>query len=125
MFVAKHGGRFDANQENLALAASNLFAGLGGGFPVSVVRRSRSSTKRAVRAHRSRPPSLRSSFLWLCSFSRIFLNALPQPVLRPLVLVAIAVLKLSTLKELCAVIDRIVVADGSFVACSRSASSTA
>ena len=35
MFAAKHGGRFDANQENLALAASNLFAGLGGGFPVS------------------------------------------------------------------------------------------
>src|SRR5437870_13005786 len=35
MFVAKHGGRFDANQENLALAASNLTAGLGGGFPVS------------------------------------------------------------------------------------------
>jgi len=35
MFVAKHGGRFDANRENLALAASNLFAGLGGGFPVS------------------------------------------------------------------------------------------
>ena len=34
MFVAKHGGRFDANQENLALAASNLVAGLGGGFPV-------------------------------------------------------------------------------------------
>src|SRR6266404_5402882 len=30
MFVAKHGGRFDANQENLALAASNLVAGLGG-----------------------------------------------------------------------------------------------
>src|SRR5262249_33070393 len=35
MFVAKHGGRFDANQENLALASSNLLAGLGGGFPVS------------------------------------------------------------------------------------------
>src|SRR6476661_7577252 len=35
MFVAKHGGRFDANQENLALAASNLFTGLGGGLPVS------------------------------------------------------------------------------------------
>src|SRR6266478_5181356 len=34
MFVAKHGGRFDANQENLALAASNLVAGLGGSFPV-------------------------------------------------------------------------------------------
>src|SRR5206468_473346 len=35
MFAAKHDGRFDANQENLALAASNLFAGLGGGLPVS------------------------------------------------------------------------------------------
>jgi MFS superfamily sulfate permease-like transporter len=35
MFAAKHGGRFDANQENLTIAASNLFAGLGGGFPVS------------------------------------------------------------------------------------------
>ena len=35
MFVAKHGGRFDANQEFLALAASNLAAGVGGGFPIS------------------------------------------------------------------------------------------
>src|SRR5262249_20183797 len=35
MFAAKGGGRFDANQENLALAASNVLAGLGGGFPVS------------------------------------------------------------------------------------------
>src|SRR5262249_58314559 len=32
MFAAKHGGRFDANQENLALAASNLMAGIGGGY---------------------------------------------------------------------------------------------
>ena len=35
MFTAKHGGRLDANQEFLALAASNLAAGLGRGFPVS------------------------------------------------------------------------------------------
>ena len=34
-FTAKHGGRLDANQEFLALAASNLAAGLGHGFPVS------------------------------------------------------------------------------------------
>ena len=34
-FAAKHGGRLDANQEFLALAASNLAAGLGRGFPVS------------------------------------------------------------------------------------------
>ena len=32
MFVAKHGGRFDANQEFLALAASNLAAGVGRRF---------------------------------------------------------------------------------------------
>src|ERR1043166_8447840 len=35
MFAVKYGGRFVANQENLALAASNLLAGLGSGFPVS------------------------------------------------------------------------------------------
>jgi MFS superfamily sulfate permease-like transporter len=35
MFTAKHGGRFDSNQEFLGLAAGNLFAGLGRGFPVS------------------------------------------------------------------------------------------
>ena len=35
MFTAKHGGRFDASQEFLALAASNLAAGLGRGFPIS------------------------------------------------------------------------------------------
>jgi MFS superfamily sulfate permease-like transporter len=35
MFVAKHGGRFDSNQEFLALAAANLAAGFGRGFPVS------------------------------------------------------------------------------------------
>ena len=34
-FTAKYGGRLDANQEFLALAASNLAAGLGRGFPVS------------------------------------------------------------------------------------------
>src|SRR5213078_1495390 len=35
MFVAKHGGRLDSNQELLALSAANLAAGLGQGFPVS------------------------------------------------------------------------------------------
>src|SRR6516162_1979728 len=35
MFSAKHGGRYDANQEFLALAASNLGAGVGQGFPIS------------------------------------------------------------------------------------------
>src|SRR5215831_1939786 len=35
MFSAKHGGRLDANQEFLALAAANFAAGLGRGFPIS------------------------------------------------------------------------------------------
>ncbi|MBE2215364.1 MAG: DNA repair protein, partial [Opitutaceae bacterium] len=35
MFTAKHGGRFDANQEFLGLAAANLMSGLGRGFPIS------------------------------------------------------------------------------------------
>ena len=35
MFTAKHGGRLDANQEFLALAASNLVAGLGRAYPIS------------------------------------------------------------------------------------------
>lgn len=35
MFTAKHGGRFDANQEFLALATANLAAGIGRGFPIS------------------------------------------------------------------------------------------
>src|SRR5260370_22227345 len=33
MFVAKHGGRCHANEEKLALAPSDLVAGLGGGLP--------------------------------------------------------------------------------------------
>jgi SulP family sulfate permease len=35
MFAAKRGGRFDSNQEFLALAGANLAAGLGQGFPAS------------------------------------------------------------------------------------------
>ena len=101
MFATKHGGRFDANQENLALAASNLFAGLGGGFPVSGGTSHRSLTKRA---ERSTPLSTALAAVFILVvvlfFSRL-LSALPQPVLAAVVLVAIAgLLKLSTLKEL-------------------------
>ena len=35
MFGQKHGYRFDANQELLAMGAGNLLSGLGRGFPVS------------------------------------------------------------------------------------------
>jgi len=101
MFVAKHGGRFDANQENLALAASNLFAGLGGGFPVSGGT-SQSLVNEEGGARTPLSTALAAVFiLVVVLFFSHLLNALPQPVLAAVVLVAIAgLLKLSTLKEL-------------------------
>ena len=101
MFVAKHGGRFDANQENLALAASNLVAGLGGGFPVSGGT-SQSLVNEEGGARTPLSTALAAVFiLVVVLFFSHLLSALPQPVLAAVVLVAIAgLLKLSTLQEL-------------------------
>src|SRR4029077_3324847 len=101
MFAAKHGGRFDANQENLALAASNLFAGLGGGLPVSGGT-SQSLVNEEGGAKTPLSTALAAVFILVVVlfFSRL-LSTLPQPVLAAVVLVAIAgLLNLSTLKEL-------------------------
>jgi len=84
MFVAKHGGRFDANQENLALAASNLFAWTrwrlsGERWYVAVVCQRRG---RCAHTALDRPRcGLHSCGCAL--FLASFLNALPQPVLAP------------------------------------------
>jgi sulfate permease, SulP family len=101
MFAAKHGGRFDANQENLALAASNLFAGLGGGLPVSGGT-SQSLVNEEGGAKTPLSTALAAVFiLVVVLFFSQLLSALPQPVLAAVVLVAIAgLLNLSTLKEL-------------------------
>ena len=101
MFVAKHGGRFDANQENLALAASNLLVGFGGGFPVSGGT-SQSLVNEEGGANTPLSTALAAVFiLVVVLFFSHLLSALPQPVLAAVVLVAIAgLLKLSTLKEL-------------------------
>ena len=101
MFVAKHGGRFDANQENLALAASNLFAGLGGGFPVSGGT-SQSLVNEESGAQTPISTLLAAIFILIVVlFFSHLLSALPQPVLAAVVLVAVASLfKVSTLKEL-------------------------
>jgi high affinity sulfate transporter 1 len=99
MFAVKYGGRFDANQENLALAASNLVAGLGSGFPVS------GGTSLVNEEGGARTPlstALAAVFILVVVlfFSRL-LSALPQPVLAAVVLVAVAgLLNLSALKEL-------------------------
>jgi high affinity sulfate transporter 1 len=101
MFAAKYSGRFDANQENLALAASNLLAGLGGGFPVSGGT-SQSLVNEESGAHTPLSTALAAVFiLVVVLFFSHLLSALPQPVLAAVVLVAVAgLLNLSTLKEL-------------------------
>jgi MFS superfamily sulfate permease-like transporter len=101
MFTAKHGGRLDANQEFLALAASNLAAGLGRGFPVS----GGMSQSLVNEGGGARTP-LSGAFaagiiLVVVLFFSHLLAALPQPVLAAVVLVAVAGLfKVSALKHL-------------------------
>jgi sulfate permease, SulP family len=101
MFAAKHGGRFDANQENLALAASNLLAGLGGGLPVSGGT-SQSLVNEEGGAKTPLSTALAAVFiLVVVLFFSHLLSALPQPVLAAVVLVAVAgLLNLSGLKKL-------------------------
>jgi SulP family sulfate permease len=101
MLAAKHGGRFDANQENLALAASNLVAGLGGGFPVSGGT-SQSLVNESGGARTPLSTALAAAFILIVVlFFSHLLSALPQPILAAVVLAAIASLfKVSTLKQL-------------------------
>ncbi len=101
MFTAKHGGRLDSNQEFLALAASNLTAGLGGGFPVSGgMSQSVVNEGGGARTPLSSALSAVLILIVVLFFSHL-LRALPQPVLAAVVLVAVAGLfKLSTLQQL-------------------------
>ncbi|MGH7492212.1 MAG: SulP family inorganic anion transporter [bacterium] len=101
MFTAKHGGRLDANQEFLALAASNLAVGLGRGFPVSGGM-SQSVVNEGGGAHTPLSGLIAAGIvLAVILFFSHLLRALPQPVLAAVVLVAVAGLfKLSTLKHL-------------------------
>src|SRR6476469_572088 len=101
MFTAKHGGRLDANQEFLALAVSNLAAGLGRGFPIS----GGMSQSLVNEGGGARTP-LSGAFaagivLVVVLFFSHLLAPLPQPVLAAVVLVAVAGLfKVSALKHL-------------------------
>jgi len=100
-FAAKHGGRLDANQEFLALAASNLAAGLGRGFPVSGgMSQSLVNEGGGARTPLSGAVAAGIMLVVVLFFSRL-LRALPQTVLAAVVLVAVAGLfKVSTLKQL-------------------------
>lgn len=89
-FAAKHGGRLDANQEFLALAASNLTAGLGRGFPVSGGM-SQSLVNEGSGARTPLSGAFAAFFiLFVILFLSQQLSALPQPVLAAIVLMAVA-----------------------------------
>jgi high affinity sulfate transporter 1 len=88
-FAAKHGGRLDANQEFLALAASNLAAGLGRGFPVSGGM-SQSLVNEGSGARTPLSGAIAAAFiLVVILFLSHLLSALPQPVLAAVVLMAV------------------------------------
>jgi high affinity sulfate transporter 1 len=101
MFTAKHGGRLDANQEFLALAASNLAAGLGRGFPISGgMSQSLVNEGGGARTPLSGAFAAGIILVVVLVFSHL-LAALPQPVLAAVVLVAVASLfQVSVLKQL-------------------------
>ncbi len=101
MFTAKHGGRFEPNQEFLALAVSNLAAGLGRGFPVSGGM-SQSVVNEGGGARTPVSSALAMGILLVVVlFFTHLLRTLPQPVLAAVVLVAVAGLfKVSALKQL-------------------------
>ncbi len=100
-FAAKHGGRLDANQEFLALGVSNLAAGLGRGFPVSGGM-SQSLVNEGAGARTPLSGAVSSIIILLVVlFLSHLLEALPQPVLAAVVLLAVAGLfNIAALKHL-------------------------
>jgi SulP family sulfate permease len=100
MFAAKHGYRFDANQELLGIAGANAMAGMGHGFPVS----GGMSQSLVNESGGARTPL--SGFiaallmLLIVLFVSGALRYLPQPVLAAVVLMAVTGLfKLTALKH--------------------------
>jgi high affinity sulfate transporter 1 len=89
MFGQKHGNRFEANQELLALGAANLFAGLGRGFPVSGGM-SQSLVNESAGARTPVSGLIAALFtLVVAVFASGLLRNLPQPVLAAIVLAAV------------------------------------
>ncbi len=101
MFAARHGVRFEPNQEFLALAAANLAASLGRGFPVSGgMSQSLVNESGGARTPVSNAVAAVVVLLVVLFFSPL-LRALPQPVLAAVILVAVAGLfQTSTLRHL-------------------------
>ncbi|OAI57118.1 DNA repair protein [Verrucomicrobiaceae bacterium SCGC AG-212-N21] len=89
-FCAKHGGRFDGNQELLALAVSNLAAGLGRSFPVSGGM-SQSLVNESAGARTPLSGFIAALIILVVTvFLSGLLHDLPQPALAAIVLFAVA-----------------------------------
>jgi MFS superfamily sulfate permease-like transporter len=89
MFGQKHGNRFDANQELLALGAANLASGFGRGFPVSGGM-SQSLVNESSGARTPLSGLVAALFtLIVVLFASGLLRNLPQPVLAAIVLAAV------------------------------------
>ncbi len=89
MFGQKHGNRFDANQELLAIGAGNLAAGLGRGFPVSGGM-SQSLVNESAGARTPVSGLVAAVFtVIVVLFASGLLRNLPQPVLAAIVLAAV------------------------------------
>ncbi len=101
MFAEKHSYRLNTNQEFLALAAANVAAGLGHGFPVSGGM-SQSLVNESGGARTPFSGLIAAGIVLLVAlFCSGLLQALPQPVLAAVVLMAVAsLLKLSELRHL-------------------------
>jgi SulP family sulfate permease len=101
MFTSKHGGRFDANQELLALAAANLAAGFGRSFPVSGgMSQSLVNESGGARTPLSGFIAATIILVVIMFFSGL-LHDLPKPALAAIVLFAVAGLfKMEALKHL-------------------------
>ena len=89
MFAQKHGYRFDANQELLAIGVANAAAGLGRGFPVSGGM-SQSLVNESAGARTPLSGLIAAVFtLFVVLFASGLLRNLPQPVLAAIVLAAV------------------------------------
>jgi high affinity sulfate transporter 1 len=89
MFGQKHGNRFEANQELLAIGVANLAAGLGRGFPVSGGM-SQSLVNESAGARTPLSGLIAALFtLVVVMFASGLLRNLPQPVLAAIVLAAV------------------------------------
>jgi high affinity sulfate transporter 1 len=89
MFAEKHGDRFDANQELLALSGANLASGLGQGFPIGGGM-SQSLVNESGGAKTPVSGLIAAAIMLVIAlFFTDLLKNLPQPVLAAIVLMAV------------------------------------